>query len=124
MSIANGVRRQSEAERPETPPFMDNGVSNFYAERENGIPNVMTSPALIPHSSYQDDGHLKNNTKKLKQFSEEDSLSDKSYSSNELPTPPDGGWGWAVVFASFMIHIIGKCFRFKLIVYINQCKIF
>jgi hypothetical protein len=25
----------------------------------------------------------------------------------EVIPPPDGGWGWAVVFGSFMIHIIG-----------------
>lgn len=23
-----------------------------------------------------------------------------------LPIPPDGGWGWVVVFGSFMIHVI------------------
>ena len=33
-------------------------------------------------------------------------------------TPPDGGWGWAVVFASFMIHIIGKN---KLISFYFEC---
>lgn len=25
-----------------------------------------------------------------------------------LPVPPDGGWGWVVVFGSFMIHVISK----------------
>lgn len=27
-------------------------------------------------------------------------------SSDTLPTPPDGGWGWMVVLGSFMIHVI------------------
>lgn len=24
------------------------------------------------------------------------------------PPPPDGGWGWFVVFGSFMIHIVSE----------------
>ena len=101
----NIVRRQSQWEPPETPLFMSNGIANLYAEKENTIPNVMTSPALLPDSSYQEDQHSKYcNGATSKKISDED----LSCSSNDLPTPPDGGWGWMVVFASFMIHIIGK----------------
>lgn len=27
---------------------------------------------------------------------------------SDAPALPDGGWGWMVVFGSFMIHIISK----------------
>lgn len=27
---------------------------------------------------------------------------------DEFPAPLDGGWGWVVVMASFLIHIVSK----------------
>ena len=38
---------------------------------------------------------------------EEDSTISAS-SVSDMQKPPDGGWGWFVVFASFMIHVLGK----------------
>ena len=34
--------------------------------------------------------------------------------SKYIPTPPDGGWGWVIVFASFINHVIvdGVAFTF------------
>jgi len=41
---------------------------------------------------------------------EEDEVGDLE----EVPTPPDGGWGWMVVFGSFMIHIMADGFTYTL----------
>ena len=71
---------------------IENGLKNGYVKKLP-IPNVMTSPAIIPY-----------NNERLT----EEETTDYSISLSDLPKPPDGGWGWAVVFASFMIHVIGK----------------
>lgn len=34
---------------------------------------------------------------------------------DELPVPPDGGWGWVVAFASFAIHIVSKFYFYKIL---------
>ncbi|KOB58157.1 putative monocarboxylate transporter, partial [Operophtera brumata] len=30
----------------------------------------------------------------------------ESQTLSPLPPAPDGGWGWAVIFASFMVHVM------------------
>ena len=83
-----------------TKPFIDYRLKRDKGISDNNcdIPNVMTSPAIFPIGSSDTDHSLKD-------IGEEDS----SFSSvSDVAKPPDGGWGWAVVFASFMIHVLGK----------------
>jgi len=88
------------------------------------IPNVATSPANLHPTSTNHvtngaalatikDGNSPHNN-------EDDTLSANSstQSSTDVATPPDGGWGWFVVFGSFMIHIVadGITYSFGLFV--------
>jgi len=45
---------------------------------------------------------------------------DENESSGQSVTPPDGGWGWAVVFASFMIHIIADGITYSFGVFLPE----
>lgn len=40
--------------------------------------------------------------------------------SSEGPPPPDGGWGWAVTFGSFMIHIVTDGITYSFGVFFTQ----
>ncbi|XP_060662208.1 monocarboxylate transporter 12 [Drosophila nasuta] len=37
-----------------------------------------------------------------------------------MPTPPDGGWGWVVVFGSFMIHIVTDGMTYSFGIFYNE----
>lgn len=43
---------------------------------------------------------------------EEDDQEEEEEEIDVLPTPPDGGWGWMVVFGSFMIHVFADGFTY------------
>lgn len=37
-----------------------------------------------------------------------------------LPPAPDGGWGWAVVFGSFMVHVIADGMAYSFGIYVDE----
>jgi hypothetical protein len=75
----------------------------------------MTSPAIfnpVEHNKTSNACGTDTGTGTGKESFSEDIDEETSFSASsvtDVPRPPDGGWGWAVVFASFMIHVIGKC---------------
>ncbi len=37
-----------------------------------------------------------------------------------LPTPPDGGWGWVIVFGSFMVHVVADGVSYSFGVFLEE----
>jgi hypothetical protein len=39
---------------------------------------------------------------------------------SQLPQAPDGGWGWVVVFGSFMVHVIADGMAYSFGIYVED----
>ncbi|CAB4063538.1 SLC16A14 [Lepeophtheirus salmonis] len=53
------------------------------------------------------------------QLSSRCNINESDYKS-KLPPPPDGGWGWFVVFGSFMIHVIADGVTYSFGIFIEE----
>ena len=76
-----------------------------------------------------DDKDAKRQQNKNKKRTSSTSSSSSLSSMADPPPAPDGGWGWMVVFASFMIHLIADgvtytfgIFYFELLQYFSSGK--
>jgi len=109
--MSSPVRRNSSK------PFIDyrlNKRDKGYSDNNGDIPNVMTSPAIFPIGGSSDTD--------LKDIGEEDSTISAS-SVSDMQKPPDGGWGWFVVFASFMIHVLADGITYTQGIYVVDLKL-
>jgi hypothetical protein len=80
-------------------------------EERNQMPN-----GKIKSDDMDDPSSENTQVAKPEQTDDPDTASKKSSEGSEseaksewdpnIPVPPDGGWGWMVVFGSFMIHVI------------------
>lgn len=50
--------------------------------------------------------------------------SDDNDDSADGPPPPDGGWGWAVAWASFMIHIVTDGITYSFGMFVNEFLVY
>ena len=95
---------ESRGEVLEAEAAKDNSSSK---PKTNGTTVTLSSSLTVPTKSTGITKNGSGDKDDLFEGGKEDSFTSFS-SGGELGTPPDGGWGWVIVFASFMIHFIGE----------------
>ena len=78
------------------------------------LTNVATSPAILHGGGCGKDDSWGDEEDMLSVAEESCSQGSSTVgggAQDGAAVPPDGGWGWFVVFGSFMIHIVGEFFN-------------
>ena len=106
----DGVQREPREEGSyQQVPQNEDGVQREPRE-EGSYQQVPQNGRCVQHEVHEEDMSI------LKDMPKEDKRSQDP----TLPTPPDGGWGWMVVFASFMIHVIADGIAYSFGVYVDS----
>ena len=77
------------------------------------LPNVATSPAILHGGGKDDSWGDEEDMLSVAEESCSQGSSTAGAAQDGAAVPPDGGWGWFVVFGSFMIHIVGEFYFFQ-----------